>query len=417
MNSRRFPSGSALIAGVLTGLCAMLSGGCDRTEAAPVLPPAAVTVSHPLRREVIEWDEYTGHLEAPETVNLQARVSGFVEQAPFQEGAVVQKDAVLYVIDDRPFKADLKSKVADVAKAKSQADLALVHLKRIEEIHRTNSVSEEDYDTAKASYAQAQSAVEAANAAKDVAALNLEWTRVIAPITGRISRKEVTAGNLVIGGGIQATLLTTIVSIDPVYCYVDVDEHSVLKYAQLSREKKRVSARNARIPVFMQLENEPNFPHEGVVDFVDNKIDPGTGTLRARGVFPNPDGSLLPGSFARIRVAGSGRYQATLVPDSAIGTDQDIRFVLLVNDDDKVDLRPVKLGALFGRLRAVEGLSPDERVIVNGMQRARPGSRVVAQLAPVPDSGYVLTAPGSPTTRELPAVAPPTSAPAKEAAK
>jgi RND family efflux transporter MFP subunit len=384
----------------------MLNGGCNRTDAAAAPPVPAVTVSRPLVREVIEWDEYTGHLEAPETVNVAARVSGFIEQAPFQEGAIVKKDAVLFVIDDRPFKADLNSKTADVAKAQSQADLALVHLKRFEKVHGTRAISEEDYDTANASYKQALSVLAGAKAAEYVAKLNLEWTRVVAPISGRISRQEVTPGNLINGGVGQATLLTTIVSIDPIYCYVDVDEHSILKYQELSRQKKRVSARDARIPVFMQLENETTFPHEGVVDFVDNKLDPGTGTLRARGVFPNPD-MLTPGSFARVRVAGSGRYHAMLVPDAAVGTDQDLKYVLVAKADDTVEMRPVKPGALFGRLRAVEGLTADDRVIINGIQRARPGAKVAVHMSQIPDSAYSLTAPGSPTTQSLPQTPPP----------
>lgn len=417
MRCRRALCGSAAVFLGLGGVFAGLNGGCDRTNAASAIPPPLVTVSHPLQREVIEWDEYTGHLESPEAVNLLARVSGFIEEAAFQEGAIVRKDQVLFVIDDRPFKADLNSKTADVARAKSQADLALIHLKRIEEVHKTNVVSEEDFDTAKASYAQAEAVLAGAKAAAELSKLNLDWTRVIAPISGRISRKEVTAGNLVTGGVGQGTLLTTIVSVDPMYCYVDVDEHSILKYQELARLKKRVSARDARIPTFLQLENETGFPHEGVVDFVDNKLDPGTGTLRARGVFPNPDRLLTPGLFGRVRVAGSGRYQATLIPDSAVGTDQDLKFVLLAKTDDTVELRPVKLGALFGRLRAVEGINGDDRVIINGLQRARPGSKVAVQVAQIPDSAFALTAPGSPTTQALPTVSPPATAPAKGAAQ
>jgi len=414
---RRFPLVSTFLMAAAGILVAAANTRCNRADAGAALPPPAVTVSRPLHREVIEWDEYTGYLEAPETVNLAARVSGFVEQAAFQEGAIVNKGDVLFVIDDRQFKADLNSKIADVARAQSQADLALIHLKRFDKVHNTKAISEEDYDTAKASYDQALAALAGAKAAEVVARLNLEWTRVIAPISGRISRKEVTAGNLVNGGVGQATLLTTIVSIDPIYCYADVDEHSILKYQELSRQKKRVSARDARIPVFMQLENETGFPHEGVVDFVDNKFDPGTGTLRARGVFPNPDRTLTPGSFARVRVAGSGRYEATLIPDAAVGTDQDLKFVMLAKADDTVEMRPVKLGALFGRLRAVEGINVDDRVIINGIQRARPGSKVTVQVAQIPDSAYSLTAPGSPTTRALPATPAPTTQPTKGTAQ
>jgi len=417
MRCRHIPRGWTVVAVGLAGLGALMNGGCGRTDAAPTPPPSAVTVSHPLYREVIEWDEYTGHLEAPESVNVAARVSGFIEESHFQEGAIVKKDDVLFVIDDRQFKADLNSKVADVAKAQSQADLALIHLNRFEKVHGTKAISEEDYDTAKASYDQCLSVLASAKAAAEVSRLNLEWTRVVAPITGRVSRMEVTPGNLINGGVGQATLLTTIVSIDPMYCYVDVDEHSILKYQELARQKKRISARDARIPVFMQLGNETGFPHEGVVDFVDNKFDPTTGTLRARGVFPNPDKTLTPGSFGRVRVAGSGRYQAMLIPDAAVGTDQDLKFVMLATANDTVEMRPVKLGALFGRLRAVEGISVDDRVIINGIQRARPGSQVTVQVSQIPDSAYMMTAPGSPTTRALPATTVPTSGPPERAAQ
>ena len=397
-------------------MLASLLCGCG-SDADPAPPPApAVTVSKPMGREVIEWDEYTGHLESPELVNVAARVSGFIEEAHFQEGALVHKGDVLFVIDDRSFRADLDSKTADVAKAVSQLELAQVHMARFEKVHGTKAISDEDYDTAKASLSQAQSVVAGAKAAEELSRLNLEWTRVVAPITGRISRKYVTEGNLVNGGVGQATLLTTISSVDPMYCYVDVDERTILKYQRLAQEKKRVSARDAQIPAFMQLENETTFPHEGVIDFVDNKVDPGTGTLRARGVFPNKNGYLTPGFFGRMRIPGSGRYHALLVPDSAIGTDQNIKFLLVVKADNTVDLRPVKLGALFGTLRSIEdGIGPDDRVITNGAQLARPGAKVAPTEAPIPNSLFVGTAPGSaatqalPETRSVPATAPATA--------
>ena len=402
-----------LIAAFLV-FCALFTAGCGERDANAAPPPPVVTVAHPLQHEVIEWDEYTGHLEAPESVDLMARVSGFVEQTPFEEGAIVHEGDLLYVIDDRPFKADLDSKRADVARAEAQQALAEVHLRRYDQVRNTRAISELDYDTAKADLSQAQAAVASAKAAAEVARLNLEWTRVVAPITGRISRKYVTRGNLINGGVGQATLLTTIQSLDPIYHYSDVDERSVLRYQQLRREKKRVSARDAKIPVFLQLENETYFPHEGVVDFVDNKVDPATGTLRARGVFPNPDGSLTPGYFGRVRVPGSGRYQALLVPDSAVGTDQDLRFLLAVGPDSTVQLKPVKLGALFGKLRCIEsGIGPDDRVIINGLQGARPGSKVDPQEATIPAGLLVLTAPGSPTTQALPETRPATTRPDK----
>jgi len=382
----------------------LLTSGCKKEAPTDPPPPPAVTVSLPLEREVIEWDEYTGRLDPVDSVDVRARVSGLIESAPFKEGSTVKKGDVLFIIDVRPFKADLDSKIADVAKAEAQLLLASSDFKRFEEAVKTSAVSQKDYDSAKSALDRAKADLAAAKAAEDASRLNVEWCRVTSPIDGRISNKRVTEGNLVNGGAGQATLLTTVVSLDPIYCYVTVDEASVLKYAELAREGKRVSARYAQIPCFMAVATETGFPHEGVVDFVDNRIDPNTGTVRARGVFPNSDFFLQPGMFARVRVPGSGRYNAVLVPDVAIGADQNRRFVLVVNADNVVEMHPVKLGALFGELRSIEsGIKPDDRVIVNGLQRARPGTKVNPTEQPIPANTYILTAPGSPTTQALPA--------------
>jgi RND family efflux transporter MFP subunit len=220
-----------------------------------------------------------------------------------------------------------------------------------------------------------------------------------------VSQKRVTPGNLITGGTASGTLLTTIESIDPIYCYVDADERSVLKYQQLSREKKRVSARDTRIPCFIQLANETGFPHEGLVDFVDNRMDPGTGTLRARGVFNNANGFLLPRMFARMIVPGSGRYTAVLIPDAAIDTAQSIKFVRVVQPDGAIEARPITPGGLFGAFRAIEsGLTTHDRIVVNGLQRAIPGTRVRPQEIPMDLSGLRVLMPGDPAaTQDLPA--------------
>lgn len=394
-----------LFAPLLLTLVAL--GGCDRKPAAasPQLP--AVTVNRPLSREVVEWDEFTGHLESPEFVEVRARVSGPIVDAPFKEGKVVQKGATLFVIDKSPFKADYDSKLAEVSKAQAQLDLANVQLQRTKEELKSNAVAKADFDNAEASVKQAEAVLAGAKAAADLSRLNLEWCDVQAPITGRVSKKLVTSGNLISGGAGQATLLTTIESIDPMYCYVDVDERSILKYAQLDREKKRVSARNSLIPTYLELANEISFTHRGLVDFVDNKVDPQTGTLQARGVFPNPGAYLIPGFFARIRVAGSGRYTALLVPEYAVGTDQNVKFLLLAGPSDVVERRTVKLGALFGELRAIaEGITADDRVIVDGLVTTVPGSTVkpVEKLVPAelfrpmvpePDDGIAATQPAT----------------------
>jgi RND family efflux transporter MFP subunit len=390
----------------MSGLLWVLAG-CDRTSPPPAPPPPAATVSRPLVREVIEWDEYTGRLEPVESVEVRARVSGLIESAPFREGASVKKGDMLFIIDVRPFRAELNARVAEVGKAEAQLLQATSDFKRIQEAVKTSAVSERDLDTARAAMDRAKAELAAARAAQEAAQLNVDWCYVIAPIDGRISNKRVTEGNLINGGAGQATLLTTVVSLDPIYCYVTVDEASVLKYAELARQGKRVSARYEKIPTFMAVASEVGFPHEGVVDFVDNRIDPGTGTVKGRGVYRNPDGFLQPGMFARVRIPGSGRYSALLIPDEAIGADQNRRFAMVVNGDNVAEMHPVKLGALFGELRAIEsGITKDDRVIVKGLQRARPGAKVNPTEQPIPESALQRTAPGSPTTQALPATHP-----------
>jgi RND family efflux transporter MFP subunit len=359
--------------------------GCDRNPSSGPPPAPTVTVNLPLQREVVEWDEYTGHMEAVESVDVRARVSGMIVDAPFKEGAIVQQGAPLFVVDKSPFKADYDSKQADVMKAQAQVDLANVQLQRTAEELKSNAVSKAEYDNASASVKQAQAVLDGAKAAAESSRLNLQWCDVVAPVSGRVSKKIVTPGNIISGGSGQTTLLTTIQSIDPIYCYVDVDERSILKYLQLDREKKRVSARNTPVPIFLELANESSFSHRGLVDFVDNRVDPQTGTEQARGVFPNPGGFLTPGLFARVRVAGSGKYTAMLVPDSAVGTDQSIKFLLIAGKDNVVERRKVTLGALFGELRNIaDGLTATDRVIVDGLVTTVPGSTVSPAEKPVP---------------------------------
>jgi RND family efflux transporter MFP subunit len=369
----------------LAVIAAGLLQGCDKPASAPPAPPPAVTIAKPVQREVVEWDTYTGYLEAPQSVNVAARVSGLIMDEPFVEGSIVKKGDVLFVIDDRPFKADLDSKLAEEAKGVAQVAIDELNLQRYAEALKGNSISQQTYDNAKATRDQDAAVLAGYKAAVELSRLNLEWCKVTSPIDGRVSNKLVTIGNLINGGAGQATLLTTIQSVDPIYCYVDVDERSVLKYQKLAAEKKRVSAVEARIPCFLQLSNETGFPHTGVVDFVDNHVDPTTGTRRARGVYPNPSGQLVPGFFASIRVNGSGRYQTLLVPDTAIGNDQSERTLLTVDNDNVVVPRIVQLGALFGGLRSiVGGLSADDRVIINGQMHARPGATVAPTMTKIP---------------------------------
>jgi RND family efflux transporter MFP subunit len=385
----------------------LVMAGCGRESPPPAMAPPAVTVAHPIQREVIEWDEFTGRLEAVETVEVRARVSGFIEKADFTEGTIVKAGDLLFQIDARQYNAELAKAQADVSKAQAQLAYSTNEFKRLENLRSNGGSSELEVENARQKMLEAAANVEGAKALVQAAQLNVDWTRVTAPIDGRISRKFVTPGNLINGGPGQATLLTTIASIDPIYCITDGNEQALLKYQRLAAEGRRVSARDAPIPAFLQLGDEKSFPHEGKMNFVDNRLDPDTGTIRARAVFPNADGFLKPGMFARIRIPGSGRYNALLVPDAAIGTDQNLRFVMVVKSDDTVEQRTVKLGALFGDLRAVEsGLSVEDRVVINGLQRARPGAKVSPKTQEIPGDALVMTAPGSPTTQSLPATAP-----------
>jgi RND family efflux transporter MFP subunit len=393
----------------LAGAMLALPIGCGKNQSSPAPPPPAVTVAHPVEHEVIEWNQYTGYLQAPDFVNVMARVSGLLESASFKEGSIVKQGQVLFTIDKRPFQADLDAKVATVEKDKAQVALAQANFQRTAQALKGNAVSQQDYDTTKAQLEQAQAQLDADKAAEEQSRLNLQWCQVTAPVTGRVSNYQVTAGNLVNGNSAQPTLLTTITSVDPIYCYFNVDEQSVLKYQALIRQNKVASARISTVPAFMALADETNFPHEGYIDFVNNQIYPNTGTMQLRAVFPNPTGWLTPGMYARVRVPGSGRYQAVLVPDAAVGADQNLRFLLSVGPDDLVQRHQVELGALFGELRAItSGISPADQVIINGQLRARPGMKVKPVAGTFSLKSLQLTIPGSPTTQSLPATGPTT---------
>lgn len=362
------------------------SGGCRQAESAPPPPPPAVTVAQPVEREVVEWDEYTGRLEASEMVEVRARVSGFIDSVHFADGGDVKQGDLLFVIDPRPYQTALDQAKADVARAQAQVDRATAEVARLEKLRAASAASDKEYLDERYNQQSAQAQRAAAEAAVRMAELNLEFTRVTAPISGRIGRKLVTPGNLINGGAGQATLLTTIAATDPIYCYVDADERAILKYQRLSREHKRQSARETRIPAYMGLADEgERFPHEGYIDFVNNRLDPATGTLQARATFVNPGGDrFTPGLFARLRVPGSGRYHATLVADEAIGTDQGQKFVIVVGPDNVAQYRRVQTGALFNGLRVVEGVKADEWVVVNGLMNARPGMPVNPTKAQMP---------------------------------
>src|ERR1700723_1305177 len=375
------------LAPVFIALVVALLSGCKQVVAPQAPPPATVTVSQPVQREVVRWDQYSGYLSSPKTAIVGARVSGLIEEAPFQEGAIVHAGDLLFKIDPRPFQADLDNKKAAVAQARATAVKARDDYGRSVELIKSQVIARSDFDTTKASYGEAAASLDAAEAALETSRLNLEWTEVRAPITGRVSRMNVTVGNLVTGGTGQATptTLTTIVSIDPLYCYINVPESVALRFQKLALQENKSSVQAARVACYMQLENETNFPREGVVYFVDNQVDVNTGTVQIRCVFANPTTILTPGLFALTRIPASDRYQALLIPDAAVNSDQNERYLLIVGANNVVQQRPVKLGALFGTLRSItDGLKPGEKVIVNGMQFAQAGAKVVPHEVPVP---------------------------------
>ena len=356
-------------------------GGCTSeatTAAAPQAPQVSVAAA--LERDVTEWDEFTGRLEAVESVEVRPRVTGYIESVNFHEGSIVRKGDLLFVIDPRPYRTELSKAEAELARAVARGELTATDAARSEKLLKIKAVSQEEYDQRANASREAGANIEAARAAVAAARLDLEFTRVTSPITGRVSKAVVTAGNLVTGGSNTAPLLTTVVSIDPIYVSFEGDEQIYLKYNELARRGVRKSSRDAANPVFMALANEQGYPHRGEMVFVDNQVDPRTGTIRARAAFSNADGYLTPGLFARVKLLGQDSRRAVLVDDRAIGTDQNQKFVYVVDAENKVTYRSVKIGRLTDGLRIVqEGLTPGENVIVNGLQRVQPGAIVTPE--------------------------------------
>jgi RND family efflux transporter MFP subunit len=375
----------ALLVGVLT---------LGRSSKPPAPPPApAVTVATVPERDITEWDEFTGRLEAVDAVEIRPRVSGYIRRVAFDEGSGVKKGQVLFEIDPRPYQAELARAEAELERAQSGSALAAKEVERAGRLVNMQAISREEFDSRTSADAQGDASVRAAEAAVATARLNLEWTRVRSPITGRVGRAEVTPGNLVQAGPGDATRLTTVVSVDPIYAYFEGDEQTYLKYAALARNGSRPNSRDNRSLIYLGLANEEGFPHKGYVDFVDNQLNPEAGTIRLRAVFSNKDHLFTPGLFARIRLIGSGTYPATLVLDRAVGTDQDKKFVLVLKPDSTVDYRSVQLGRLVEGFRVVSsGLKPGEQIIINGLQRVRPGMKVTPTTAPMTLDSSVDTA-------------------------
>jgi multidrug efflux system membrane fusion protein len=364
----------------------MLAGCGSQAEPQAGAPPAMeISVATVPEREITEWDEYTGRLEAVETVEIRPQVGGVLQQVNFEEGRDVKKGDVLFVIDPRSYQAEYDRAQAEVERARTTATLAEADLSRAEKLIATRAMSQEEYETRNAARVNALAAIKAAEAAVAVARLNLSYTRVTSPIDGRVGRAEVTVGNLVSGGQSgQATRLTTVVSLSPMYVYFEAAEQNYLKYMDLARSGQRPLSREHANPVHMAVGNETEFTHEGYMDFVDNRVNAGTGTLLGRAVFPNPDRYLVPGMFVRVRLIGTNKYKGALINDRAIMTDQDRRFVLVVGEGDKLEYRAITTGPMVDGLRAVrEGVKPGERIIVNGLQRVRPGMVVKPRMVPM----------------------------------
>jgi multidrug efflux system membrane fusion protein len=351
----------------------VLAAACTQTSAQPgPPPPPQVTVANVIERDVTEWDEFTGRLQAVDSVEVRPRVSGLIAAVRFQEGAMVHRGDLLFEIDPRPFQAEVDRLRAELTRSRATGQRAASELQTAEKLRLENAIAKEEHDR-RAAFAQESTAQSAAvEAALRAAELNLEFTKVTSPIDGRVGRAIVTEGNLVSSGPGDATLLTTVVSLDPVYAYFDADEQIFLKYTAGGH-----GPRGSRLPIRMALANDEGFPRTGQLDFLDNQLDAATGTIRGRAVFRNTDGQLTPGLFVRLRLAGTKSYRGLLIQDRAVGTDLSKKFVYVVGPKNEIQYRSVTLGPLVDGLRIIRsGLEPGESVVVNGLQRVRPGVQV-----------------------------------------
>jgi RND family efflux transporter MFP subunit len=373
-------------------LSILLTTASCKKKSAPPQAPLPVNVVTAIEKEVNEWDEFTGRLEAVESVEIRPRVSGYITEIHFEAGAIIKKGDLLYVIDPRPYQADFDRAAAEVERMQAQEKLAQIELDRAKELRTKNTISASEFDQKAASYQGASAATASAVAAKNAAALNLEFTQVKSPIDGRVSDARITLGNLVQPGAGPENVLTTVVSVDPIYAKVDADENAILKYVKLSEQGKRVSARTAKIPAWVELGNETDFPHQGYVDFVDNRLDPGTGTVRARVVLKNWNPNLItPGFFVRTRVAGATPYRAALVADNVISSQQGVKYAFVVKPDNTIERRTLETASTFEGKRIVKnGLKDGEKVVSTRLQLLQPGMPV----KPIPEQE---TSPAQPT--------------------
>lgn len=377
LNTRKLQKRILAFAGILIAIIITVAFTTDKgteTGNAPASQEMQVEVAPPLFEKITEWDEYTGRFEASNRVEVRARVSGFLQSVNFEDGQMVNKGDVLFIIDDRPYRIALDEANGNYGQAIASLKTAQDNFDRVASLQE-GAVSLEEYDRRKQALAYAQASIRLAQAKVDNAKLNLEFTRVKAPITGLVSRDRVNEGNLIDGGSSNSTLLTTIVATSPIDFYFTGSESDYLRYVRLARSGERNAARAEGIPVFIKLQDETDFIHEGKIDFVDNEIDRSTGTIENRAVFENRDHLLEPGMFAKVKLLGSAEHDAIMIPDDIIGTNQSIRFVYVLGDDNKVTIKNVTLGPLHSNgLRIIrDGISPEDRLITNNIQKIRPG--------------------------------------------
>ncbi len=384
MNSERLISSFSLMFGVrklamLLALATLVASCGERQQQGGGPPPPAVTVAKPIKRTVVDYDEYVGRFAAINSVEIRARVSGYLDKLHFKDGQVVKQGDLLFTIDKRPFQNTLDQARANLVQAQSNLAFTESDYTRGQQLVRDKTITDQTFEQRAQAFRNAKAGVSANEAAVRQAELDMEFTELRAPMNGRIGDRRVSPGNLVTGGtGGNTTLLATIVSTDPIYFEFTFDEASYLRYERLSTAGQDVAGRNAGVQVALKLIDESDFDHEGRMDFIDNVIDRSTGTIRGRAVIANPKEVFTPGMFARVRVPGTSPYEALLVPDTAVGTEQARRFVMVIDDQDTARPKYVTLGQVTkDGLRAIrDGLGPDDRVVVSGLMQARPGQKV-----------------------------------------
>jgi len=373
MNARdhRAPAALCLLAALALAACDETADGQAGATAAP--PPPEVTVAHPRVQKLVEWTEFTGRFEAIEWVDVRARITGYLSTADFRDGQVVERGQILFVIDPRPFEVAFDRAKADLARAEAQVRLADIEFQRVADLAQSPAFSRAAYDQRMQEKEAAQASLMAAQAAMARARLDLEYTRILAPITGRISDRRVDVGNLIT----EETLLTTIVSLSPIYFVFDMSEADFLGYQRAVLAGELPSTRERSTLVNIKLVDEDDWPRQGRMNFVDNVVDQGSGTVRARAEVLNPDGLIAPGQFGTIRVPGSPEYEAILIPDEAIVTDQSQKLVMTLTEDNRIAPRVIRPGPTELGLRIVRrGLEPEDRIVINGLMRVRPGMEV-----------------------------------------